>query len=516
VSKAVNFDMSPDGQLDTRGGGIKLTDTAVASTGESPELHQFIKRETDGTLTLKTMLKSGTVLYGYNTSTGVFDSVQTGLSTDRASMINFVNAAGAEVMLYADGSNFIMYDGSTVTNIASNYTAGNAASAPRYIFAKHNVCFAVEDDNPDVLFFCDLLAPNSNWPSQGFLILEGGIDRITGIGEIYDYVLVTTLNSVYIITGRTRSQFALIKVNSTNGCTSHHSIVSHEGFVYWANQSGFKIGKLRRADSDGMEVEHISNNIQNTFEEGKDGFWNNIVGTYHSEKKSIYWTMKAAASDQPDRLFAYSVIRSRPELPPPDHPGPDLRFVWSGYYEGYNFNAVKVIEDSTGKDELYVADEAGLVYLMHSGYKDKRAVGASTGTDVSYEIRGREETRGGAGREFRIMTFLPLFYQQHNGGFNVQFLVNRSQLVPSSAVTVSFRGNIPYYNDGTVASVTTLWGSSVWSLRPVLNAKISLKTKVFSVIPLIKSSGSNPKEEGTWVGCSWIIQDFPVVQGKAA
>jgi hypothetical protein len=131
VSKAVNFYMTPDGLLETRGGTQRLTDTVLASTGALPEGHEFVARETDGTLTRRWMVKSGTVLYEYNSSTGVFDSKKTGLSTDKASMVNFVNAAGAEIMLYADGANLLMYDGTTVTDIASNFTAGPGTDIPR-------------------------------------------------------------------------------------------------------------------------------------------------------------------------------------------------------------------------------------------------------------------------------------------------------------------------------------------------------------------------------------------------
>ena len=67
VSKAVNFCISQGGELETRGGSIKTSNTAVASTGNLCGYHMFTKRETDGTLTRIKIKKSGTVLYKFNT-----------------------------------------------------------------------------------------------------------------------------------------------------------------------------------------------------------------------------------------------------------------------------------------------------------------------------------------------------------------------------------------------------------------------------------------------------------------
>ena len=516
LSKAFNFDLSKDGFMETRGGSIKITDTDPASTGSFPTAHIYTKRETDGTITRKRMMVSGTVLYEYNTSTGVWDSKQTGLATDRVSMVNFVNAAGTDVMLLADGNALYMYDGSSVSNITANFTAGSATQAPRYLLVKHNVCFAAGDDaNPDVLFWCDPLKPNSDWPSNGFALLEGGLDKITGISELYNYVIVGCLNSIYMVTGRISATFALFKVNNDQGTTSHWSMVSQGGYVYFANSSGFFIGKLRAAEDDGMDVEYISQNMQRTFSNIVAGFWDNIQGTYHDGKQAIYWTVRTGSNSHPDKLFVYSVIRSQPVLGPPEF-GPDLRYVWAGYYTGINWNSITVQKDSNGKDELYAIDNNGTMYLLHSEFKDKRAVGESVaGTDVSYEIRTRAETFGGRGVTARVMEWFPTLYQKHNGAFSVQFLIDSTELFPASPINIKFTGNIPYWHDGTDDQISATWNGSLWVGKPILNAKLSLAKKCYAVIAIITADGSNTKEEGTWVGYDMLYQRDPIPQGKA-
>jgi hypothetical protein len=513
VSKAVNFYMTPDGLLETRGGTQKLTDTAMGVIGALPEVHEFVARETDGTLTRRSMVKSGTVLYEYNTSTGIFDAKKTSLSTAKASMVNFVNATGAEVMLYADGSILLMYDGTTVTDISSNFTAGPGIDFPRYLYVKWNVVFASGDDtNPDVLFFCDPGSPNTAWPASGYLILEGGVDKITGLNEISDYVFVTALDSIHVIEGRSAATFAPIKVNSKVGCSSHWSIVNYGNNVYWANPAGFHVGTLRVLADEGMEVGYIGHGMQNTFNSISDGTEDEIEGAYHEGLHSIFWSFKTAGASYPDKLFVYSTARSKPELGSPPF-GRDLRYVWAGYYEGIDFSSIGILKDSNNVAELYVVSSDGYVHKLHTGYKDARAVSSDTGTDVAYEIQTREETYGGT---TRVQEFLPTLYQKHNSGFNVQFLVNRSELFPASAINITFKGNIPYWNDGADAGISSKWNNTVWSAKPILSARIVLKKKANTIIAIIKSDGSNTQEEGTWIGYDIKHQRISQKQGKAA
>jgi hypothetical protein len=515
VSKSVNFDMTPDGLFETRGGSQLLTDTAVASVAANPGLFQFIARATTGALTLRTMFKSGTVLYQYNTSTGVFDSKKTGLSTNKASMVNYVNSAGNEVMVYADGENLFTYDGTTITDIASKFTAGPGSDIPRYLYVKWNVLFASGDDaNPDALIFCDPFKPDSDWPAAGSIILEGGVDKVTGLNEIGDHVIVTAVDSIHIVTGRTGATFAPIKVNSNVGCTSHWSIISHGNVTYWANPTGFYMGRLRALEDEGMVVEPISQHMENTYSGIISGGWNNIEGTYHPRFQEIFWSVQSDGANTVDQLFVYSTVQSRPLNPPAEfESGLDLRFVWAGYFSGLDFGSVAVLKDANGRSDLYAAGQTGFVHKMHTGYKDGRAVGVDTGTNIAYEIQSREETYGGVAR---VTEFLPTFYQKHNGGFNVQFLINRSVLFPTSPINLTFRGNIPYWNNGTDPNISSKWNSTVWTSKPILLARTILKKKCYSIIAIVKSSGSNTQEEGTWIGHDIKHQNISQKQGKAA
>ena len=98
-SKAINFDMAIDGKLESRGGSYFINTTAANPAGNMTYLHDFTLRNSDGTVTHTIIAKCFTVLYKYNASTGAFDSVKTGLSTNKPSIVNFVNDNGDEVLV---------------------------------------------------------------------------------------------------------------------------------------------------------------------------------------------------------------------------------------------------------------------------------------------------------------------------------------------------------------------------------------------------------------------------------
>ena len=89
-------------------------------------------------------------------------------------------------------------------------------------------------------------------------------------------------------------------------------------------------------------------------------------------------------------------------------------------------------------------------------------------------------------------------------------------MFPDTPQAIKFAGNIPFWNSGADPAITTKWNSTVWSDKAVLNAKVGLKQKCYSIIAIITSDGSNPHEEGTWAGYDMLYQRDPIPQGKAA
>jgi hypothetical protein len=523
VGKAINFDMALDGKLESRGGSYFINATSANPSGNMTYLHDFVQRGTDGQVTHTIIAKSHDTIYKYNTSTKVFDSVRTGLSTNKPSIVNFVNDAGNEVMVYADGENFATYDGSTWTDISSNFNAATGRDKPRFLLVKHDRLWAAGDDNnPDVVFVSPSMSPDTDWGTNTWVRIAGGLEKITGLSEIYSHVFVAGQNSMHIITGFTPVDFSPIQVSDETGCSSHWSIVTVGSEIYWANETGIHIGRLRAAEDDALNTELISLNIQVTYNRIADGSHSTIEGVYFAPKKQIYWSIRDSPDGRSDadRLLVYSVARSSPHATRQSF-GPDTRFVWAGYHAftgaAQSYTSIAVIKNSSEVPEFYVGGIGGKASLMYSGYKDLRAsLAATTGTDLTYEIRSREETFGGTARTARVGYFYPTFYQKHNGSCTAQFILNRTVLKPDAARAITFRGNIPYWNSGSSSQITSKWGSTIWDKKPVLSAKIRVGHQAHSMIYLIKNDGSRAKDEISWVGYDMDYQSLHRVRGRDA
>ena len=524
VSKAVNFDMALDGKLESRGGSYYLTTTAANAEGNMTYIHDFVQRGTNGVVTHTIIGKAHDTLYKYNASTGVFDSFKTGLGTSKPSIVNFVSDAGSEIIAYADGDNFGIYDGTTWTDISSKYNAITGRDMPRYLYVKHNRLLASGDDtNPDVVYFSPSMSPDTNWGANDWVRIAGGLEKITGLSEIYSHILVSGQNSMHIITGKTPVDFSPIQVSDEAGCSSHWSIVTVGSEVYWASEDGIHIGRLRAAEDDALDTEMISANMQVTYDGIAAGSHGVIHGAYFAPKKQIYWTIRDSANGRSnaDRMLVLSVTRSSINGVKPVF-GPDTRFVWAGYHEfagaAHSYGCIGVVKTANEIPELYIGGIDGKAMIMYSSYKDGRAtVAATTGiADVEYEIRSREETFGGTARTARVGYFYPTFYQKHNASCNVQFIINRTILKPTSARAITFRGNIPYWNEGTDPQITSQWSSTIWEEKPVLSAKVRVGHQAHSVIFLIKNDGSRVKDEISWVGYDMDYQALTRVRGRDA
>tara|TARA_R110000824_G_scaffold83438_1_gene208921 strand:- start:734 stop:2401 length:1668 start_codon:yes stop_codon:yes gene_type:complete len=525
ASKAVNFDMALDGKLESRGGSYYLTTTAAHPAGNMTFIHDYTSRGTDGSVTHTIIAKCFSVLFKYNTSTGVFDSIKTGLSPlNKPSIVNFVSDAGAEVLIYADGENLGMYDGSSWTDISGNFNAITGRDMPRYVFVKHNRLWAAGDDaNPDVVYFCPTMSPDTNWGANDWVRIAGGLEKITGISEIYSHLLVSGQNSMHIITGMTPVDFSPIQVSDEAGCSSHWSIVTVGSEVYWASEDGIHIGRLRASEDDALATETISLNMQVTYDRIAAGSHGTIEGVYFSPKKQIYWAVRDGDNgrSEADRLLVLSIARSSINSPKPTF-GPDTRFVWAGHHEfadaAHTYGCISVVKTSNEIPELYIGGINGRALIMYSGYKDARDTKASTtgAANVEYEIRSREETFGGTARTARVAYFFPTFYQKHNSSCTVQFIINRTILKPTTSRAITFRGNIPYWNDGTDPQITSKWSSTIWDDKPVLSAKVRVGHQAHSVIFLIKNDGSRTKDEVSWVGYDMDYQSLARVRGRDA
>jgi hypothetical protein len=510
VTLSKNFDMMPDGRLESRGGSQKTSASATAAS-ETIHLEYEYRSVAAGVITRHHMVFAGTRLLKYDPSAKTYSEIDTGLEGIKPGVATFRDDSGVDAMYYCDGKVFKFYDGTGVTNVLTNFQAGAATGIPKHLVVKHERLWASGGTNEHIrVFYSPVAYAEQNWGANDYVTIGGGDEAITGLSEVSDFPLVTTEDGIYIIRGRAGSSadpYVVIKVYEDEGCSSHHSIVPQGGDVYWGNVNGAFIGKLRAAVEDGLDVQKISGPMQNAWDNIKAGQHSNIHGVYFPPKQQIYWVVEsAAATADPDTLLVYSISRSNPDLDGPTH-GADIRFVWSGKWDyAVAITSIGMVRDSNAIPNLYLGSTDGFSREMYTDYLDNRASDGTGGTSVSYEVRPREESWGGPGGRARVYAIHPSFHQRKNTTWQVEWILNQSQRLPSSAQTITFRGNVPYLHL-TDETLTSTLGSTVMRDKPNLTHPIRIGWKGFAFQPIFTNVGGDVDGEAfAFVGISYEIQ----------
>lgn len=511
VSRSINFDMTPEGMLSSVGGSIRTAAATLGATTKVRAIKEF-RSVAAGVVTRTYLVWAGGALYSYNQTTNVFSSaIVSGLADVRPSIAIFRDNAGVDVVYWTDGTNFRFYDGSTVTNVLTNFQAGAAgATIPRYIWAQHDRlwAFAGTTDHKRVYYSPGFPAhAEQNWGANDYVTL-GGAQLGVGLSAIGNLVLVGCEDSIYVVTGvggTSSDPFIPVRVSAEVGIASHWSIIPHEGLVYFANENGFCVGKLRAALKDSMEIEVISGNVQQAFEDIGDGNWDDIEGVFFEPKQQIYWSVQTTDATNPDRLMVYSVARSTPLLDKPPF-GRDLRFVWAGYHSGLSYNAIGVVRNSDGLEVLYAGGADGFVRELYSDYLSDRLSDDTGGSAVVYEIDPREEDWGGPGSNAKVHSVFPHLYMRQNSTMKFEYILSQSQRLPDTAKVITLSGNVPFMHDDDV-DVTSLIGSSILLEKPIATVplRIGRKCKSFQAI-FTNVAAVTDEEDFSFAGISYRVR----------
>lgn len=520
VSYAENCVMSLEGFLTQRGGTERISDTTTGATDDVDTIHGFYKHNADGSVTRTTLIKAGTVLYKYISGTGLFTSVKTGLSTAKASIVNFFNGSGTECIVYADGTNFAMWDGTTWTDLTK---PDGWTTAPKYLETDDNVLWMAGDSILVTrLCYSESLNPTVI-KSKNFFEVDGGEGTsITGLKRTENFILVGKENAIHIIVGQTDADFQRFRVARGIGVSSHWSIQSIGNSTYFANNGGIFIGRLRAFQEDGMDVEMISGNIQRRFQTVKTGTHSTICSVYDANNGQIIWGINTSTADYFDEALVYSVWHSSPNFSKTPL-GPDTRFVWAGVWSGLKLNSIANVQDSNGVDVVHIGGNDGLVRKTVSTLrKDDCAVGATTGTDIPWEVQTFEVFFPTTARTARVRKVFPILFQKYNEAINIEWIVDESKRLPvdssgtSSPRSVKFTGNVPYWHEATETDITTTWGSSIWSEKPVLQAQITLGWRgimATSIVFILSATGENALDDFSFAGFS-VDADVKPARGR--
>jgi len=492
-----NCHIDENGIAFTRGGSRLLNTTAL--DGAVTSIIEFTI-PSGNTVTRTTLVSAGLVWYTYDSTAG-FTAIKTLSVATRPSVVTFLDGSGNPVCILANGTDFIKYDGSTVADVLASASDFQSASMPRFLEVYDNRLIASGcNEDPNVAYASELLDPTT-WGASSYFTAEGDSerDRITGIGTIWNFLLVFKRSAVYLMTegDPTSTTVSQTPITRQYGASSHWGIITVGDNIFFANESGIYVGYLREAVSDGLLVRRISDKIDRKYNRAKN-YADFSVG-YDPKNQELIWGIGTKDSTNYNLGLVLNLRLS-------SFGGDSPNYVWSGIFKslGYDPYTHGLITDSgTDRLEVWRGDEDGYVYTMDEAtqHKDEKRV---SGTTVEYDIITRiwlgPFMPQGVQVAKRFCHVNPLLYQNHNGSTSIGWIIDTLWKDPTTDTTITYEGNIPYWNAGTVATEIQEWDTTVWAAKPMLATSIDIRRTGKFIEIVITNAGDNASDEIAYGG----------------
>lgn len=426
--------------------------------------------------------------------------------TARPTWETFTDSSNVSHAFLANGVDFIKYDGTTVSAVASTYPW---AQNPAYITAYDDRLIAAGCNSDPYKIWVSGILDGTDWFSgtdsaavSWTMKGEKG-NRVTGLGKVYNFLAIFQRRSVDIITEAdpSSSTSQQITVSFNIGTTSHWSIQSIGNKLYFANENHFCRGKLIDAIENGLQIEYIDDNIVNKYKKIQN--LDDIISIYDDTHNEIQWAIRNFGHIRNDMCLVYNLGLSdaKGEL--------GMQDVWSGWFDGdgYEPYTLAPVICSDGMTRIYRGDEDGYIYVMEEDeqYKDEITAGNQ---DIVTSIHLPPFITYGMGARKRARDFIPRLYQKYEGSTTVQWVVDGSLLRPTTAYTIGLRNTVPYYHDGTDTKYKQLWNNTIWNDRPIMPTVITVNQPFNYIEFVITNSGANAQDEISYNGSELYYQVF--------
>ncbi len=401
------------------------------------------------------------------------------------------------------------FDGTIVISVKP-VVLNAVISSPRYLMVYDDrVLSAGSDDYPYRVYVSNTF-DGTDWnygdPDVGHYWLMSGAsgDRITGLGQMYDYGVILQQFGISIITGADPDDTATsqIKVSHDYGTTSHWSIQTVGNIIYFADESFVYRGVLREAIDNGMMVEPISRHIQKKY--GAIKSVGDIVSVYDPTFEEIQWGCDTGiGATRKDTILAYSVGLSGAQS---TQASGNYRDVWAGWYEGFDPHCLAIVLDADDKPVIWRGDSRGFLYKMYESrqYKDESYAGVSV--DVDTELVSAPYAPNGISTEKRMKTITPIAFQRFDSSLKLQWIIDGSYIKPSTARAISLYNRVPYWRDTTDTQRAQLWNSTVWNSRPYVIRPVTVDEPFRYIQLRLTSTGTNAQDETTYAGAEVLYQ----------
>ena len=240
----LNVEIDPRGGVFSRGGMQRLHTTAVAGTWAPNKLHAFY---------------SAVPVIMLANSTKVYRSTGSDFSTLAYSFGNDIATANADGASFANwGSDLYISTGRTGTagykwDSSSTYATALTASGPTwqaYVSpvagympkAEHNIVHANKMfvantrengvDYPDRVRWSHEGLPE-DWLEADYIDVKGGGSGVNGLAVVQGQLVIFKTNAIYLLIGTETSNFSVVELTNTLGCSSRNSIATAEQGVFF-------------------------------------------------------------------------------------------------------------------------------------------------------------------------------------------------------------------------------------------------------------------------------------------
>jgi len=251
---------------------------------------------------------------------------------------------------------------------------------------------------------------------------------------------------------------------------------------------------LRQAIENGLEVFPIDRNINRKYKSVKDH--SDMVSVYNKGTDEIYWGVNCNVGLLKDTALVYSLEHSGQKV--------DIGWidVWAGWWENgasYEPHTYGVVLNSNNIPEIWRGDSLGYVYIheetdtggSYTQFKDYSAV---TAADIPTEIVSGAVQPSGITSTKILHLYTPIISQFHNNSTYVQWLIDGCKLMPRTQRNLTLQSDIPFWNDISNTTTTTLWGKSVWTNHPYISRPVGIKEPFRYLQIVIKNDGANAKD----------------------
>lgn len=491
----INMHLDPSGVARTRMGSRLL------STLDDPitalfDYHRLVEGESVGEL----LAVAGYKLYTIDYTTGVETELTTLSTNVRPSMVVFNDGSGNMNVIIANGVDFIMYDGNSVSEVTASFPG---SSAPRYLLSYDNRLFAAGCPTDPYVVWVSGIEDASSWDVNDYFSKGNvGGDSYVGLGVVGKYaVLFKRFQIEFVTEGDPQSTTVQHLVASSQyGLSSHWSYITAGGVGYFLDESGIYSISAGNYENT-LIVQQIHKKVENAFKELTN--LDLVTSTYDPNNNEILFGVQDSSADD----FNKSLILNL-HLTKFDNYG-NIYPIWGGHFEGdayvpcvlgsfVNPDGKVIILRANGSGNLYVMDES-------TQYKDDS-------TDIISKIYTGAVAPLGLSARCNFRSVTPSIWNQNDGSVNVAWVTDASyhggdiQFVNWNSTLVSLTGNVPVWNEGTQDEYLQVWGSTIWANNAIIPTTLDINKLGRYIEFMIWCEGANDDDKFEYSGLELTFQ----------